>query len=264
MKKNTTNILSLFALVLIVGTTLGVFSKLGGISDGVKPAVLGRSYPPPMPDVYAQGGGTIVDSDVSAIISEGTFVSDMYLRVERTARGNPFSASGMWQVSDMWNVRLRNHANNDQISALEKKKGFILAFPYTQEYLVSDQGVRFDENYLKLVRGETSTGPWKVLESSVVDTVNRRISVVTQEGGYYFVGGGVYVPEKSAVVEKSQAVVPAESLQEAEDVAKASDDEVVEVVPTRPVSPVPALGGAEISVGFWESLYERIRALVRW
>lgn len=250
---------------LVIGCFLliGVLGLLTYQGKDSASAVLGRSYPLSQPDIHAGEGGTIVDSGVSAIVSEGTFGSDVYLRVDRTARGNPISVAGLWQVSDMWNVRLRNHDNDDEISQLDTKKKYILAFPYTQDYLKTDQGVRFDENKLKLLRGETATGPWTVLEDSVVDTVNKRISVVTDRGGHYTVGGGFYAPSAKTVatgsVRTSQGII----LKANEIVVTMTptptptpepEDEVVEdAVPTEPV-----IGGASGADDFEESIFAAI------
>lgn len=157
-------------------------------------SVLGRSYPLPQADISSGDGGTITVENITAIISEETFSSDIYMRVDRTVRGNPISVDNLWQVSDFWNVRIRHMANDNEVSTHDTKKNYILAFPYTQNHLTSDQGVRFDENYLKLVRGETLTGPWEVLHATTVDTVNRTASTITNRGGYYTIMGGTYSP----------------------------------------------------------------------
>lgn len=265
---------------LVIAGIVGALSIFALKSFSTQPlpsdtsAVLGRSYPLAQADIHAGEGGTIVDSDVSVIVSEGTFDSDVYLRVDRTLRGNPVSVQGLWQVGDMWNVRLRYHANDDEVSQAATKKSYIVAFPYTQDYLKTDQGVRFDENKLKLVRGETSTGPWTVLTGSVVDTVNKRISVVTQQGGHYFVGGGFYAPV--AV----QAPVAAQTASSKRVVLKPNEI-VVTVTPTPSPTPrvkdadtatptdEPAIGGADIEdqstagYGFFEGMFEFFKSLFR-
>lgn len=156
------------------------------------PQVLGRSYPLPDADIKANTGGNITVEDITAIIPEGTFNSDVYMRVDRTVRATPISVSDLWQVSDIWNVRLRYMSNDDEVPGPNISNDNILAFPYTEQFLTTDQGVRFDENNLKLVRGTTVTGPWEVLSNTVIDTTNNTASTITRKGGYYFVAGGEY------------------------------------------------------------------------
>jgi hypothetical protein len=259
----------IFMLVLVVGLFVSRYRSTDSPS-----AVLGRSYPLSQPDIHSGEGGTIVDSGVSVIVSEGTFGSDVYLRVDRTVRGNPVSVAGLWQVSDMWNVRLRNHENDDEISQLDTKKSYILAFPYTQDYLKTDQGVRFDENRLKLLRGETATGPWTVLESSVVDTVNKRISVVTNQGGHYTVGGGFYAPVKAVgggtAVARTTTTVKQGIILKANEIVvtvtptptQAPEVEEAEVVV--PTAAKPVIGDtSSVETTFLGGFFEMIRGLFR-
>lgn len=231
--KNAKIALGLIGVSIVIYVVFQLRNHIGAATVQTNPAVLGRSYPLQQADIPAGAGGTIVDSGVSVIVSEGTFGSDVYLRVDRTARGNPISINGLWQVGDMWNVRVRNHENDDEISYRDTKKKFILAFPYTQEYLKTDQGVRFDENNLKLIRGETATGPWTVLNESVIDTVNKRISVVTNLGGHYTVGGGFYAPD-AAVTSGAEAGVGLK-----QGVILKENEIVVTITPTPNLTSIP-------------------------
>lgn len=172
-----------------------------------QPAVLGRQYPLPQPDVSSGDGGNIVVENVSAIISEGTFDQDVYMRVDRTARGNPISEQGLWQVSDMWDVRMKYMSNDNEVPTADTKRNFILAFPYTQDHLKTDQGIRFDENNLKLLRGETAAGPWEVISSTVVDTSQKTVSIVTNQDGFFTIGGGFYAPPADSASANSQGRV---------------------------------------------------------
>ena len=155
-------------------------------------AVLGRQYPLPEADIKASDGGTVTVESVTAIVSEATFNKDVYMRVNRTARGNPISVQGLWQISDIWDVRLRYMSNDNEVPTPETYKNYILSFPYSEQFLVTDQGQYFPENTLKLIRGQTVTGPWEVLDASVVDLINNTVSVITNKGGYYMVSGGFY------------------------------------------------------------------------
>lgn len=168
------------------------------------PQVLGRSYPLSEADLKANTGGNITVEDITAIIPEGTFDSDVYMRVDRTVRATPISVSDLWQVSDIWNVRLRYMSNDDEVPGPNISHDYILAFPYTEQFLTTDQGVRFDENNLKLIRGTTVSGPWEILSNTVIDTTNNTASTITRKGGYYFVAGGEY----SAPVQATSSTVP--------------------------------------------------------
>lgn len=161
--------------VLVIGATSGV---------------LGRSYPVSSPDIYANQGGTVTVEGVTAIVSEGTFAKDAYLRVDRTARVNPKSVQGLWQVTDMWQVRLRSHDTDDEFAPSETKKSYILSFPYTTTHLKTDQGVQFAETSLTLARADTADGPWEVLGNAVLDYTNDTVSVLTNRGGFYMIVGG--------------------------------------------------------------------------
>ncbi len=246
------------SLIFVLGIALN-FGIYYYDSHGIKSSVgsvLGRSYPLQTADIHAGDGGTIVVDGVSAIISEDTYRGDVYLRVDRTSRGNPVSSSGLWQISDMWNVRMRYMANDDEVSTIETDKNFILSFPYTQDYLTTDQGVRFDENYLKLLRGDTASGPWEVLENSVVDTVNRKVSVVTNRGGYFTIAGGQYnapkptralqketlTTERTVVLKENEVVVTI-TPQITDEVTQ---DEKQEVQDTSDDESAPSIGGSDV------------------
>ena len=170
-----------------------------GLDTSSHEFVLGRSYPLSEPDIKARVGGTVELEGMSAIITEGTFSRDMYLRVDRTARVNPESADGLWQVSDMWNVRPRYMDNDNEIVVGETTHEYILSFPYSESLLKTDQGVRFAESSVKLIRGDTQTGPWTVMNTSVVDDVNNTVAVRTKQGGYFFVGAGEYSGSSSLI-----------------------------------------------------------------
>lgn len=164
---------------------------------GASPEVLGRSYPLNLPDISAGSGDTLSLEGVTAIVSPGTFSRDVYLRVDRTARTVPKSADSLWpsqtrlwQVSDIWNVRFRDHRNDNEMKAEETAKDYNLAFPYTTSNLLTEQGVWLNEISLKLARAETLEGTWSVLSGSVLDLASDKVSVLTRQGGYFMVVGG--------------------------------------------------------------------------
>src|SRR3989344_3484323 len=156
--------------------------------------VLGTSYPPSYADVKAKTGGTVTRENVTLIVSEDTFDDDVYFRVDKIARKNPISVDGLWQVSDLWEARVKYMVNNDQVSEYAAHKNYILAFPYTTQHLTTDQGVAIPQESLKLVRGETATGPWTVLSNCVIDQANKTVSVITNRGGFFMISGGFYKP----------------------------------------------------------------------
>lgn len=155
-----------------------------------KGVVLGRSYPPSAADVVAGAGGVVKEDGVSVIVSEGTFSKDMYARVDRITRGTPVYVNGLWQISDMWNVRLRYLVDDNEIPVVDTKKSVLFGFTYTENYLVTDQGQYLPETSLKLARSDSSSGPWEVVEESVVDVWNNSVSALMNRGGYFIVVGG--------------------------------------------------------------------------
>ena len=154
------------------------------------PTVLGRSYPVPFPDIYAGEGKTITLDGATIIVSPDTFNINVYLRVDRHKRVTPKQVQGLWQVSDLWQVRFRTHEKDDELKPVETKKKYIISFPYTTESLLTDQGIRFSEDSLAIARGETESGPWSLAENAVIDNANRTISTLTKEGGFYMVVAG--------------------------------------------------------------------------
>jgi len=211
----------IFMLGILI--TCSFYNPFLAKSDGVVPSVLGRSYPLQQPDIHVNEGGTIRLEGVTAIIEGGTFAKDVYLRVDRTARGNPIEIDGLWQVSDIWNVRFRFHSNDDEVSTVETQRNYILSFPYVADFLITDQGVRFDEQSLKLIRGETATGPWIVLENSVVDMDNNTVSALINRGGFFMISGGFY--KRVQNIGGSEVVGKKESVEDVEDVG--NNDEAV-------------------------------------
>lgn len=209
MRKNSSLIIiQVMLLTLIISGPVFVYSFFNKSSNTIKQDygnVLGRSYPLAQADIHAGEGGTITVEGVTAIISPGTFASDVYMRVDEFSRATPISVSGLWQIGNMYNVRLRFMSDDNEATQYHANKKYILSFPYTQQYLTTEQDVNFDENYLKLVRGQTQTGPWEVLENTVVDVANKKASVITDRGGYYTVTGGFYSPAAPTVKLSEQA-----------------------------------------------------------
>lgn len=153
-------------------------------------AVLGRSYPLQFPDVYANQGGTISIEGVTAIVSPATFTKDVYLRIDRTARVNPKTVEGLWQVSDLWHVRFKTHAKDDEVKPDEMKQSVNLSFLYDTKLLVTDQGVYFPESSLRLARADSADGPWTVIGDVVLDRTNHTVSILTKTNGHYMIVGG--------------------------------------------------------------------------
>lgn len=181
--------LKLAVYVYLIGLVLTYFLFPWSQSKN-NSAVLGRSYPLTLPDISAGQGDTLSVEGVSAIVQSGTFDSDVYLRVDRIARGVPKTVSGLWQVSDIYNTRFRFHSNDDEVPASAAKKDFIFSFPYSDSTLVSEQGVYFREDILRLARGDSAEGPWTIIENSVDDPINNTVSALTRQGGYFMIVGG--------------------------------------------------------------------------
>ena len=195
LQKDTAFKLTIFLFIGAFLTTYGFFyneqdvtsTSLASRSVGT---VLGRSYPLSQPDLNKNEGGVITVEGITAVVSENTFGGDIYFRVDRTMRGTPIHVEGLWQVTNIWETRLRFMANDNDISTIDTKKNYILSFPYTTDYLTTDQGVTFSESSLKLIRGESVTGPWTILDGAVQDTTNDTFSVVTNRGGHFMISGG--------------------------------------------------------------------------
>jgi hypothetical protein len=187
-------ILSLTVLVLLISTSFLNF-KIGN--------VLGKSYPPPEADIKAHTGGTVTDNGITLIVSEKTFDQDVYFRVDKIVRNNPIAVDGLWQISDIWETRVKFMSNNDQVTEYAAHENYILSFPYTTQFLTTDQAVALPRESLRLVRGETASGPWTVLPNSVVDQANKTVSVITNRGGFFMIAGGFHQPPKSTTYPKN-------------------------------------------------------------
>ncbi len=156
----------------------------------VKPEVLGRSYPLSLPDIPSGDGETLNLEGVSAIVPSGTFTVPVYLKVDKIARTTPKSASGLWQVSDLYSVRFRDHRNDNEMRESDAGHDFTISIPYTTDYLLTEQGVWLDEISLKLAWSESENGIYELLSGSVLDLAADKVSVLTKNGGYFMVVGG--------------------------------------------------------------------------
>lgn len=238
------NKVSAFAILilLVVGLLVNylVFYGYHNLQDRLASGeVLGRSYPLSTPDIYANEGGTIIVNGVSLVAQQNTFTDNVYMRVDITSRANPIQVDGLWQVSDLYETRVRFMSNDSEVTQYDAKKNYTLSFPYDSKYLTTDQGYIFSDSEVSLARGETPTGPWEVLTNAVHNGSNDTVSVITNKGGYYMVVAGTYISTED-VDSVETAVVEKDETQEDDSrtVILAENEIVVTVTPTPVVEDV--------------------------
>ena len=73
---------------------------------------------------------------------------------------------------------------------------------------LTDQGIVFTEDTLKLARGTSATGPWTLLTGPVVDITNNTISFITKTGGFYTIVGGFHSPPAPTAIVMAHFIFP--------------------------------------------------------
>lgn len=166
----------------VSGTTTSSGSSLSSSSTGS----VSSAY---VPDVRANGGATINKDPVVAIVDPGTVKWDTTLAVVKTPKAGAVRLNGLWQVSDVFDVRFRSSYNS---AVIIPDKASILVIRYNPEWL----GKNLPEKSLKLVYS-TDGKKWKLLKTSIWNKNNRTVAAMTKVGGYYMLvaGYGSYTSE---------------------------------------------------------------------
>lgn len=161
--------------------------------------VLGQSYPPPQPDILANLGGTVSIDPIAVLVEENTFPYDVYLWVIPRTMYEPLSLSGMWEITDMWEIWFRSFHNYAKV--INPNKKYNLSIKYQPEQLISSDGILMPERSIKIITGPTYNGPWTVINNTAIDTKTHTASILTTNGGFFsLIAGWVSQPTPTPTV----------------------------------------------------------------
>ncbi len=144
---------------------------------------------PRNPEVMAGGGGTLRKDLFTLIVAEGTTPWDAYISYGYVKKTNLVRLCRYWQISDIYEFKLRSHFNNAVISP---QKDTLISFSYNTDHLKVFPLVYFPEQTLKIAETDDNGLSWTMLKNSVVDTENNTVSAITKlNRGYIIVAGFV-------------------------------------------------------------------------
>lgn len=174
--------------VLLIGTVFA-FATSPTFADYSYTSPSNFTQTPRDPEVMA-GGGAIIRKDLfTLILSEGTTPWDAYISYGYVKKTNLVRLCRYWQVSDIYEFKLRSHFNNAVISP---QKDTLISFAYNTDFLKVFPFVYFPEQTLKIVETDDNGLTWTMLKNSTVDVENNTVSAITKlNRGYIIVAGFV-------------------------------------------------------------------------
>ncbi len=152
-------------------------------------------------DILANEGAVTEKHSLISIVGENTFSWDVYLAVGVTPKTGAFRITNTlyWQASDIYEVWFKSFFNDAKVLETEFKKPAIIALRYTPEAIEPILPIK----NLKLAYSQDKL-VWKVLANSVHDPINKTVSVVTKQGGYYMLVSGY--PQQAQQTQQVQGV----------------------------------------------------------
>lgn len=144
---------------------------------------------PRNPEVYAREGAVSRKDLFTLIVARDTTPWDAYISYGYVKKSQPLRLCRYWQVSDIYEFKLRSHFNN---AVIAPQQDTLISFKYSDELLKVFPFVYFPENTLKIVETDDNGLTWQMLKNSVVDKENKTVSAVTKlNKGYAIVAGFV-------------------------------------------------------------------------
>ena len=213
------------------------------------------------PQIVKNGGGAFysvtsggLEQKIIAVIEPGTMIFDAYFSASpqssanlptltsSTSQGNSLTAGPSekpvigvknfgridWQIGNIYEVWFKDFYNGAKILPKIQSKPSIVALSFKNADLIisGKPGEIFDTKYLRLAHSEDGV-TWRILSTSVVDTVNKTVAALHKVGGYYMiVAGGPQAARQSAI--NSASVRRVKSHEEFEEIEQ--DDQPNEVI----------------------------------
>src|SRR3989344_5587942 len=138
---------------------------------------------PVFPQVYAGEGAVLKKDKVVVIVQKGALSWDSYLSIDYFRKQNPVRFGAWWQITDAFSLWFRSQFNNAKI--IKPSKQSIVTIKYTK----GDVG-KIPEKSLKIAYSKDEGKTWTILPTSVIDTINKTVSAISNVTGRYMVVGG--------------------------------------------------------------------------
>lgn len=141
------------------------------------------------PEVLAGEARIIRKGEFELFIEPQTTPWDAYIGFGYTKKGHPIRLCRYWQVSDIFEFKLRSHFNDALIAP---RKNTLINFHYDSDVLKVFPLIYFPENSLKIVVSDDNGESWTMLKNTVVDAENNTVSAIAKlNKGYMIVAGFV-------------------------------------------------------------------------
>jgi len=147
---------------------------------------------PAKPEILAGEAATVYKYPFTLIFEDDASPWDAYVSYGHVERDQPVRLCRYWQVSDVYELKLRSHFNN---ALIQQQNNTLMSFAYSDDLLKVFPFVYFPEDSLKLVETDDNGLSWSMLKSSTVDTENNTISAITDLNKGYIVVAGFVNPK---------------------------------------------------------------------
>src|SRR3989344_7481605 len=121
---------------------------------------------PQKPEILAKEARMVLKGEFDLFIEQDTTPWDAYISYGLTAKTQPIRLCRYWQISDIYEFKLRSHFNN---ALIEPQRDSLINFHYDESLLKVLPLIYFPENSLKIAESDDNGSSWTMLQSSGVD-----------------------------------------------------------------------------------------------
>ncbi len=147
---------------------------------------------PAKPEILAGEAATIYKYPFTLIFKDDASPWDAYVSFGHVKKNQPVRLCRYWQVSDIYELKLRSHFNE---ALIQQQNDTLMSFAYSEELLKVFPFIYFPEDSLKLVETDDNGLTWTMLKNSIVDTENNTVSAITSLNKGYIVVAGFVNPK---------------------------------------------------------------------
>lgn len=208
--------------------------------------------------IVQQSGGNISTGNVLAIVDAGTTDFHITLEPDIRKKDNPIYFSGWWQISGSYTLWFKDYYNGANVLPELQNKPSIISLRYEDTDLLFSGG-GFPEESLRLAFSPDGIS-WKILPTSVVDTINNTVAALHKPQGYYMIVGTF---TQSYRVPSTYAFTPAEEVDKNEATEDIAQDAKKEMEKKRAAENNPSSDESTTEAGKPVSLIDKVFQFIK-